>query len=491
MKKTLLILLFYPAFLFSQNQANNWFFGDSLMLNFNDGVITAEQLFSENLIMMKEASASISDAEGNLLFYTDGKYVWNKLHQVMENGCCMLIGKYYDLFASGITQGVVILPSPASENNFYIFVIGEENFYYSLVDMTANDGLGAVVEGKKNVELISDTYFFEKMHAVKHANGRDWWLLVHEKLAPIPDDSTNTFFRFLITPEGISDPYIHNAGTKWGDVATSGQMLFSPQGDRLVFPQENYFEVFDFDRCEGLLSNPIKITLEDDNFKSYGLSFSPDGSKVYISSVREDGEILQYCFNCEVPLADTEKLIYFLPGNNYVIGQHQLANDGKIYVSIVYNSGGYHENFSVENMNLCVINNPNEEGLACDFDTSTIWLGGRRVICGLPNFANYSLGALVGSECDTLDVSINNTIHKNEITLYPNPATDHLFINTNNIHYASLIIHITDAAGKNILAQNITSNNTKINITQLSKGIYFVSIKQDAEVVFKESFVKQ
>ncbi len=71
----LLLIGLIPQLLFSQNQINNWFFGDSLMMNFSGSEPETYQLYSDSLLPVQEASASISDEEGNLLFYTNGKYL--------------------------------------------------------------------------------------------------------------------------------------------------------------------------------------------------------------------------------------------------------------------------------------------------------------------------------------------------------------------------------------------------------------------------------
>ncbi|MBC8172402.1 MAG: T9SS type A sorting domain-containing protein [Chitinophagales bacterium] len=80
---------------------------------------------------------------------------------------------------------------------------------------------------------------------------------------------------------------------------------------------------------------------------------------------------------------------------------------------------------------------------------------------------------------------------ENYITIYPNPVTDNLFIDFATNNFLSSEVIITDATGKNVLIQNITSTNAKINIASFSKGIYFVSIKLDDAIIHTDSFVKQ
>ncbi|NUO01544.1 MAG: hypothetical protein HUU01_13130 [Saprospiraceae bacterium] len=134
-------------------------------------------------------NANISDADGNLLFYTNGIAIHNHLNELMENGDGLNPDPYTQWWVHGgyiHYQGVLILPLPGStslyyllhsersipppnvfENNTVVF-----NSYKTLVDMEQNAGAGKVLE--KNVPLITDTLDFGKIVGTRHANGRDW-----------------------------------------------------------------------------------------------------------------------------------------------------------------------------------------------------------------------------------------------------------------------------------------------------------------------------
>ncbi|MBL0340606.1 MAG: hypothetical protein IPP71_06630 [Bacteroidetes bacterium] len=66
-------------------------------------------------------------------------------------------------------------------------------------------GLGGIVVGTKNVNAINDTLVYGRITGVKHANGRDWWILVHH----YNDDE---YYSILVTPTGILGPYTQNIG---------------------------------------------------------------------------------------------------------------------------------------------------------------------------------------------------------------------------------------------------------------------------------------
>ncbi len=160
-----LVLELKSYYSFSQNQGNSWMFGDSAGLNFE----TSPPSYFFSSIYTYEACASISDNDGNLLFYTNGNKVWNQNNEVMSNGDDLEIAGN----PSSVTQGVIILPSPGFDYEYIIIYKDFIGYKYSRVDMNGDGSYGEVIE--KNTLLDTINYFTEKMYAIKHANGRDWW----------------------------------------------------------------------------------------------------------------------------------------------------------------------------------------------------------------------------------------------------------------------------------------------------------------------------
>lgn len=480
------VLIYCNAF--SQGYNNVWVFGDSALLDFNFGYPEPGQ----SSIMTWEACASISDSTGNLLFYTNGEKVWNREHQVMLNGDGLNIGKLsLSGYGSSITQGVIILPKPGNNNLFYIFQIqndGAANYgiEYSVVDISMDFSLGMIIE--KNNELF-EYDIAEKMNAVRHANGRDWWLITREWEEIGEDDYKLIFTKFLISPSGISEPYFQEYGPLYinGIDAVMGQMIFSPIGSKMIYTRGIHLDIYDFDRCSGLFSNLYTIN-NINNVILYGCSFSPDGSKVYVSGSC-DKELFQYCLSCDgEPIDSTKKLIYDGPTGQYCLAQHQIGPDGKIYIATVYNVIP-NDVFNSKNQNLCVINEPNEIYPLCDFDSNTISLGTRRVIGGLPNMPNYNLGALVGSECDTLGTSVGNLIEKSKINIYPNPASDELYLNCEN--EIELNYSLKTIIGSEIRSGKFIGKKT-IDLSDIASGVYIIEISDNLGTIkYSEKIVKQ
>jgi hypothetical protein len=269
----------------AQGERNNWYFGDSVGVTFNNS--NAPTILINGNIRTAETAASISDKTGNVIFYSGGNYpsvypnyfyakVKSSNSLDMQNST--VINSHYS-----ITQGQIILPNPANSNSYYLFTIDYQQFmgsklYYHTIDMLLDSGRGAVVQ--KNV-LLCDTALVEKMTAVKHANGRDWWLLVHELLS-------NNFFEYLITPAGISGPTVLSVGSciACNGAFDQGQMVFSKDGSKLCLANGfGILDVFDFDRCTGSLTLQLHLGLPYNPLGGwttfYGCSFSADGQVLY------------------------------------------------------------------------------------------------------------------------------------------------------------------------------------------------------------------
>lgn len=270
MKKTLLLpFLFFANFVFSQQEASNWYFGEKAGIKFNnDGSVTA---LTDGQLRTFEGCASLSNRNGDLLFYTDGITIWNKNHQVMQNGTG-LMGH------PSSSQSATIVPKPGSTTLFYVFTLDWEinpnGFRYSVIDITLDGGLGGVTNEKnKLIYTPSD----EKISIVKHKNSIDFWVVTHGW-------NSNTFYSYLLTSSGLSSsPIASNAGVPVsGTKEVWGYMKISPDGLKLAMAHVfTGCELFDFDNATGMVSNP-KIIYTD--LGAYGVEFSPNSAVLYVSN---------------------------------------------------------------------------------------------------------------------------------------------------------------------------------------------------------------
>ncbi|MBO2007430.1 gliding motility-associated C-terminal domain-containing protein [Hymenobacter negativus] len=361
----------------AQKEFDNWYFGYQAGISFTSGTARA---LSDGMMVSGEGSASISDAQGNLLFYTNGIYAWNRLHRRLVNGSNL--GAFKDstrteLRPNSATQGVVIVPRPGSSTEYLVFTVdAAENglvggLRYSVVDMARQGGLGEVTSKNNPVAVpVGDGRLTEKLLAVRHANQRDIWIMVHAW-------NSNVFLSYLLTPTGLAAPVlsaggiIHQGGNNpRRDYNCIGYMKTSRDGRKLAVAQyNNSLELFDFNYGTGIVSNPRLIGQQANPLNLagfYGVEFSPNGNLLYASS---GSAITQY------NLISGGQTQFFTP---YYGGALQLAADGKIYIACTQPFGAADSIYMVDS--------PDTPGTGCGYHSSRpLWGAGRGNYLGLPN----------------------------------------------------------------------------------------------------------
>lgn len=297
------VIILFGVSAIAQNQTENsiWYFGsDGIDFNgtppayLNDG-----KGFS---------NSSITDNKGNLIIYTDGKTVWNKDHNIIQNGTD--VGVYSDF---GNNQRfrfakTIIVRQPQSDRYFYIFTADNTKNYYtsprspfspielftdrenkgvhfSIVDMEADSGRGAVVQ--KNVLLFKGST--GKLAAAQIINSDNFWVVGLQELS-----DTTLLHAYSLTEKGLSlTPVVTNVEMEW---VSGGQMQFSHGGTKLGITEQRkdfnkhygggQFCLFDFDTKTGEARNKKIVSAKGskaDFNKTFGLEFSPNGRFVYVS----------------------------------------------------------------------------------------------------------------------------------------------------------------------------------------------------------------
>lgn len=364
---SLLILLFGlgTQLGYSQLQTAKWYFGAQAGLDF----LGAPAILTNGVMNPWEGCASISDAAGGLLFYTDGITVWNKTHAIMANGTG-LFGN------SSSTQSGVIVQRPGSANIYYIFTVDAQaaanGLRYSTVDMNLAATNGSVIAKNVLLQTPSD----EKITAVRHCNGVDIWVVTH-------DWNSNNFRAFLVTAVGVGAPVNSAVGTvhNGSNANTIGQMKASPNGRKLGLAIHdspfNAFELYDFDNATGAVSN--MLSLGTTYAWAYGCEFSPDGTKFYGGKYGGGtNQLYQWnvCAGSNAAIIASKFLVATMPAMPMSI---QAALNGKLYVC----------RFSQQVDG--VINNPNVLGAGCTYVDLGQSTAPRTNNLGLPNFVTSYL----------------------------------------------------------------------------------------------------
>lgn len=497
----------------AQNEAKIWYFGANIGLDFST---SPPSLLTNGVINADEASATVSDNTGNLLFYTNGLTVFNKSHSVMANGNGIL-------GHGSSTQGALIVKQPGSSTLYYLFTTDAQGYpnglRYSIIDMSLAAGMGSVTV--KNTLLQTPTD--EKLAAAKHANGTDIWILSH-------DLNTNTFRNYLLTAAGLNTtPVFTNIGTNHDNyfLTPSGYLKISPDSKRVAVAISgmNICELYDFNNNTGTLFNHLVLT--NNLPQAYGIEFSADGKKLYAAGIG-DNRIVQWdlCTHSPTAIVQSQTTVGTA---SMIIGGMQLAPDGKIYVIEYYKPY------------LGVISNPQLKGLACNFNLQGLSISPLTTTnTGISNFQDYYfsnglslnvtatkdntvcsgesrtlsvtsagtytwntgesspsivitptsaaiysvLGISTNSQClsgsATIVYSLCTSIDKalvpeNRFDIFPNPTQNKVFIS--NLNYEIKTVILINSYGQTALIhQNPNDETLELNLSEMESGLYSLVI---------------
>jgi len=377
MLKKMTMILWMPVVfsaVHAQDKANNhWYFGQKAGINFNT---TPPQRMLDNVSVATEGTATVSDMQGQLLFYTDGDTVFDKNHQAMPNGTGLTHGK-------SIAQPAVIVQRPGHDSLYYIFSADGEfghpaatfNGTFSVVNMNMNGGLGAVTD--KNA-FITDSVM-ENVLVVPARECEKYWVLYH----PF---GSNRFEARLFGRNGLSaDPVISAVGPVPSAGSHVSILSGSPDNSLVAYTNssDGTMLLMHFDNATGTLSE--LLTYQAD--VTYGVCFSPDNTKLYLNASDSDltfpaypnfkSYILQFDLNTGNPTAILASRfvvdsVYAL--DPYKFGQIQRAPNGVLYVAMLG-----------EDI-IPAIFNPNVSGAGCNYSRNGFDLSPGDFLAGiLPN----------------------------------------------------------------------------------------------------------
>lgn len=479
------VFLFSAHFLTAQKEDNVWLLGGSLS---QDSVFkTCKMDFSGDslkLIYLYKnlpfdfTNTLICDSSGQLLCFSNGENVYNHENAIVENGSNFYPNSNYIQGFPGL-QAFLLLPWPNHQNKIiHIYGLpkvindngGYVRFWYAKIDMVINGGLGKVIE--RDIVISPDTTVVGQITAVRHGNGRDWWVLV-------PRYDGDVFYRYLLTPDGLE-----SAGSQEQPVTTMGlgQAVFSPDGQWYarfnwhgIIPDSSFstFDLYRFDRCTGLLSDYTSKTYSFTGLdgKPGGIAFSNSSRYLYVS--RWDS-IFQY--DLQVPdILASETVVAVYDGFTAEFGLPTrfftllLAPDNKIYCSVSNTNSRY----------LHVIENPDLPGTACNVQQHAIHLPVFNNNL-LPNVPYYRLSAWKGSPCDTLGSVAVQEVEDESLgmTVYPNPAAGQVWIDLSSPAGTDCQILLLDMMGRVVETQFLPSGSTQaiISLEKCHSGIYLVRV---------------
>lgn len=387
---------------FAQKQSNVWYFGrDGAGLDFNcipPSVITGHTMIGW------EGVATVSDPNtGKVLFYTNGDRIYgqNNIEIIDGNNITPTSAGFEPLNTVG---QVMPIPFPGNPNQYFVVATDiqggkissfntELNGVWAVqIDMEQNNGLGAVID---RFQIHNPLFATEKLMAVPHANGNDYFLVGH-------DFDSDRFFISEVNNAGIQiPPSFQNLGAThssnpndFDNFNAIGELKASPDGSMLasVISGAGTIELFDFDNSTGTISNARVLGNENEAF---GVSFSPDNSKLYITTWT--GKLIQFDLSSgnTNSIINSKTTIFEYSGGSFA--SLKIGPDFKIYVSR-FQGGGFAQDGG--DTFLGVINDPNQPAANVDYVHDGIDLLGNKCNWGLNNVIEQNLYEQIELEVD-------------------------------------------------------------------------------------------
>ena len=379
----LVIWVLMPFFTFSQGEWNNWHFGDSAAITFNTSPPTFISGSSMTCVLV-DYPVSISDSNGNILFYGQAGKIYNRNNLLMPNGS--------GLYCHNGMQTLFAIKNPGSENLYYLFHIYNMlptlflGLYYSVLDMNLDGGNGDIIPGTKNTPIPDMSDAMPMLTATRHQNNKDVWLITKKFL-------TNQYVAFLITDSGISPVPIYSNSSIQPDtnysncndeihISLDGTLLISHH-DPTVTPCP---ELCSFNTLTGSIT-PLFTIQPYLGLSPYPVScggFSPNSKLLYLKGVQPPPsfDVCIFQFDLSIPdsieVINSQQPIYqciTAPGQFTLSQPFQVGPDWKLYLP-----SSFHDSLNA-------ILNPNNSGIGCNFQRNVISTGGKIVYYGgLPQF---------------------------------------------------------------------------------------------------------
>lgn len=476
-------LLFISTLLFAQKRTNIWMLGGDnnpsfpkIKVDFNSGSFDTSSVYHYMSFFI--TNASICDTSGSILMFTNGNYIANSNYGMMQNSFGYNPSLSADTsYGSSGSQSALILPRPEHSDQYLIFHVNQEEFtangqlenqplhlWYSLVDMNINGGLGDIVSGKKTISIIDDTLTWGRITSCKHANGRDWWVIMHRYYSDL-------YYKVLVTPDTmiVSQQNIGRVIT----LDPAGMSCFDPLGDQYATVSiDNNLDLLNFDRCTGEFSVKELINVPT-SYAAFGAAFSASGRYLYVCT---NVNVFQFdtwaspIFSSIDTVATWDTL--YSPFATYFF-MEDLASDNKIYITTYGGTDKMH-----------VINNPDIAGAGCNLIQNQITLPSYNAL-STPNSVNYDLGPIIGSVCDSLSNGLDNLENYKSIYVSPNPAYDYYWVNFNLATTDKLEYRVYDSSGQLLDQKSLygTFKSLRVDCSNYKSGIYLYQILKGSQII--------
>jgi hypothetical protein len=465
-----------------QSALDSFSFYPASVLDFNTNP-PSSYIIPRKALQDAEFGSICDPHSGQTLFYSNGAYIADSSHQVVLNGDTLINDTSFILMNTilgsrtleetiywGLSP-IKILPRPGDPYCFDLFQLSvqfltrnETSFASGLrkTEIRINPQTRQVYVTEKARILIQDTLQENQLQTIRHANGRDWWILV-------PEMWTNCYYIGLYDSTGQVQFHKECMGdiNRNGTGYWLGQAIVSSDGRLVAFSDHiNGVRLFDFDRCQGtFLRHRYIQTRGIYRWPTDGACFSFNDRFLYLGGYDlHQLDLHAPSIAASAILIDSTDFSSSCLGGVYMF---QKAPNGKIY-AVNPNSNRLH-----------IIHAPDSLGAACRFEPCGLVMPS---IHGGPSlgFPDYRMGPLDTALCGQLvqppnPVATVSSPHSPKAQILPNPNRGHFEVRW--LGHSSFDLRILDAYGRVLFAQSQTQAHQRLDLQHLAQGTYFVLLK--------------
>jgi uncharacterized protein (TIGR02145 family) len=393
----LLFMLCFPEVIFSQGENNHWYFGERAGIDF---ATNPPSILLDPILVAPQSSSCVSDSMGIFLMATNGYNIYNRNFQLMSNGS--------NIFGNpNNVQSVLFIKKPGEDSVYYLFSARSEillppfnlGLYYSLIDLRLNSGLGDVVPGMKNIPISGGGSVNKRLSATRHYNNKDVWLVTF--------DTLNRYLAYLIDINGISStPIISQSSmNEFFPLQADGELKISQDGKFLILTtgKDSIAEFCRFNISSGIVTPLFKIrpiATSGITMATGSAEFSPKGNFLYLNAQFLPGPVISIC-QYSTAYSDSASFVssQTVVGTDLFLSGMQLSVDGKIYQCRSTNDY------------LNIVQEPNIQGIGCNFTINGLWLKGRESWNALPAFIqSYKAYIHIIGQCEIDSIQFSGDI---------------------------------------------------------------------------------
>lgn len=501
MKKHLLFVFSFVYFLFIEKDLRaqslfhrNWVFGNKnynsdptknferYIVSLDKKNITFDTLKGKPNVNFGGCNTTISDKKGQLLFYSNGCqiYDWkfNRLNysDSLNFGSGLTLPYCYNEFDENyiLSYSLLVIPSQFNNKLYYLYHqnAGDDGDIANLLRTDvyvdrAEDSIS--IQSMNKIVLKKNLHYLDfQMAAVRHGNGKDWWITLHTS----QDSFTAIQLRDTLPVDTVYSQ-VPNIFEKNKKIRERLGVQFSLDGTQAISTySDTGFVLHDFNRCTGKFSNQQFIPypphgLWGGQLFAVGFAhFSPSGQYAYVTL---DTAIYQYDLFV-TDIKNSYKRVN--PSTNYKYYYYPTYGPDNI---LYFNYGNPDYCFAA-------IMDPDKKASECNYNPCTFKLWTRSGL--IPRFPNYDLGP------DPCWVATEEPKwEEGTFTLSPNPAKEHITLSRAKAFTGNCTL--MDLSGRILLVEKMKSAfSITFDVSRFPVGMYLCTCMDEQGNIETKKWVK-